>query len=254
MDDTARLAELASGVDAVVHLAFKHDANDLGAAISSDRAVIEAIGEALAGSGRPFLAASGTMMLIGSVAPGQLGTEHTPIDLEKNGNPRAATEAALLGLSAGGVCSAALRFAPTVHGPADLHGFIPALIAGARRAEGFGYVGDGSNRWPAVHDLDAAHLIRLALEKEDLPAGIALHAVADEGIAFRRIAEAIGRGTGVPVRSVTSDEAASSYGPVGGFIGVEDAASSEWTRDLLGWEPRHNGLMEDLEEGFYFRR
>lgn len=252
MDHTARLAELAAGCDAVVNLAFKHDA-DFGAAIASDRAVIEAIGEALAGTDKPFLAASGTMMLVGSTAPGEVGTEHTPIDLQKAGNPRADNEAVLLGLASRGVRSAALRFAPTVHGPTDLHGFIPTLIAGARKAGAFAYVGDGSNRWPAVHNLDVAHLIRRAVEKDDLPAGTPLHAASDQGIPFRRIAEAIGRGVGVPVRSVTAEEAASSYGPVGGFIGVDNPTSSDWTQDLLGWRPTHNGLMKDLEEGFYFR-
>lgn len=253
MADVDRLAELAAGADGVVNLAFAHDAGDFAAAAARERAVVEAIGEALAGSGRPFLAASGTMMLVGSVAPGQVGEERTPIDPAAATNPRAATERVLLGLAGRGVRSAALRFAPTVHGPADLHGFIPSLVAGARRAGSFGFVGDGSNRWPAVHDLDVAHLIRLALEKEDLPAGIPLHVVADQGIAFRRIAEAIGRGAGVPVGTVTPQEAG-SYGAVGGLIGVDNPTSSARTRELLGWEPTRNGLLDDLEEGFYFSR
>ncbi|GAA4191586.1 SDR family oxidoreductase [Gryllotalpicola kribbensis] len=254
MDDTARLAELAAESDAVVNLAFKHDNGDFGAAIAADRAVITAIGEALADSGKPFLAASGTMMLAGSTAPGEVGTEDAPIDTEHARNPRAVTEQQLLGLAARGVRSAALRFAPTVHGPADLHGFIPSLIAGAREDGTFGFVGDGSNRWPAVHNLDTAHLIRLALEKEDLPAGIPLHFAADEGIPFRQIAEAIGRGVGVPVAPVPQDEAAARYGFVGAFIGIDNPTSSAKTRELLKWEPSHNGLLEDLAEGFYFTR
>jgi nucleoside-diphosphate-sugar epimerase len=254
MDDTARLAELAATSDGVVNLAFKHDAGDFGAAIAADRAVIEAIGDALAGSGKPFFAASGTMMLAGSTPPGEFGTEDTPIDTTTARNPRAVTDQLLLGLSTRGVRSAALRFAPTVHGPADLHGFIPSLIAGARQAGSFGYVGDGSNRWPAVHNLDTAHLIRLALEKEDLPAGIPLHFAADEGIPFKQIADAIGRGVGVPVESVPQEVAAERYGFVGAFIGIDNPTSSAKTRELVGWQPTHNGLLEDLAEGFYFTR
>lgn len=254
MDDTARLAELAAGSDGVVHLAFEHDANDFGAAISADRAVIEAIGDALADTGKPLLAASGTMIIAGAAGPGEAGTEDTAIDPAQTGNPRGATEAVLLGLASRGVRSAALRFAPTVHGPTDLHGFIPSLIAEARRAGTFGYVGDGSNRWPAVHNLDVAHLIRLALEKEDLPAGIPLHFAAEEGIPFREIAEAIGSGAGVPVGSITVEDAASRYGFVGAVVGVDNPTSSARTRELLDWTPTHPGLLEDLAEGFYFSR
>ena len=254
MDDTARLAELAAQSDGVINLAFKHDNGDFGAAIAADRAVISAIGDALAGSGKPFLAASGTMMLVGSTKPGEVGTEDTPIDTESAANPRAVTEQQLRGLASRGVRSAALRFAPTVHGRADLHGFIPSLIAGARQAGSFGYVGDGENRWPAVHNLDTAHLIRLALEKDDLPAGIPLHFAADEGIPFREIAAAIGRGVGVPVESVAQEVAAERYGFVGAFIGLDNPTSSARTRELLGCQPTHPGLLEDLAEGFYFTR
>jgi nucleoside-diphosphate-sugar epimerase len=160
----------------------------------------------------------------------------------------------LLGLADRGVRSAALRFAPTVHGPTDLHGFIPSLIAGARQDGSFGFVGDGTNRWPAVHNLDTAHLIRLALEKDDAPAGIPLHFAADEGIPFREIAEAIGRGAGVPVTSVSREYAAGHYGFVGGFIGIDNPTSSEKTRELFDWTPTHPGLLEDLADGFYFAR
>ncbi|WP_022882117.1 SDR family oxidoreductase [Gryllotalpicola ginsengisoli] len=254
VDDTDRLAELAAAADGVVNLAFKHDAGDFGAAVAADRALIGAIADALDGSGKPFLAASGTMMLVGQVAPGEVGTEDTPIDAESAPNPRAVTEQLLLGLAARGVRSAALRLSPTVHGPTDFHGFIPSLIAGARAAGSFGYVGDGSNRWPAVHNLDAAHLIRLALEKEDLPAGIPLHVAAEEGIPFRRIAEAIARGAGVPIESVSQQTAAERYGFVGAFIGLDNPTSSAKTRELLGWQPTHSGLLEDLADGFYFTR
>lgn len=254
LDQTDRLAELAASADGVVHLAFKHDGGDYAAASAADRAVIEAIGGALENSGKPFLAASGTMMLVGAVAAGGVGTEDTVIDAERTGNPRAATEQLLLGLASRGVRSAALRFAPTVHGPRDLHGFVPTLIAAAREAGTFGYVGDGANRWPAVHNLDTAHLIRMALEKEDLPAGIPLHFAAEEGIPFRQIADAIGRGAGVPVESVTADVAAERYGFVGGFIGLDNPTSSVKTRALLGWTPTHQTLGEDLDEGFYFTR
>ncbi|HEY0247200.1 MAG TPA: SDR family oxidoreductase [Gryllotalpicola sp.] len=254
MDDTARLAELAAASDGVVNLAFQHDGGDFLAAITADRALIEAIGGALEGSGKPFLAASGTMMLAGSTAPGEVGTEDTVIDTSQAANPRAVTEGLLLGLAARGVRSAALRFAPTVHGPSDLHGFMPSLIAAARQAGTAGYVGNGSNRWPAVHNLDAAHLIRLALEKEDLPAGIPLHAAAEVGIRFTSIAEAIGRGAGVPVRSLSQEEAVATLGFIGNFAGVDNPTSSAATQELLGWTPTHQGLIEDLDEGFYFTR
>jgi len=254
VDDPGRLAELGSGADAVVHLAFKHDGGDFAAAVRTDRTVIEAVGDALSGSGKPFLAASGTMMLLGSVPPGEVGTEDTVIDASEAGNPRALTERFLLDLADRGVRTAALRFAPTVHGPTDLHGFIPSFIAAARAYGSFGYVGDGENRWPAVHNVDAAHLIRLALEKEDLPTGIPLHVAADEGIPFKQIAEAIGRGVGVPVGSVAPETAAEHYGFPGAFVGFDNPTSSAKTRELLGWSPSHNGLLEDLAEGFYFTR
>ncbi|MCL2516488.1 MAG: SDR family oxidoreductase [Microbacteriaceae bacterium] len=255
MDDTAHVAELAAAADGVVNLAFKHDFGDFGAALAADRALILAIGDALADSGKPFFAASGTMMLAGSTAPGEIGTEDTVVDASTAANPRAVTEQLLLGLSGRGIRTAALRFAPTVHGPTDLHGFIPTLIEAARAAGGFGYVGDGANRWPAVHNVDAAHLIRLALEKDDLPAGIPLHFAADEGIPFREIAEAIGRGAGVPVESVSAEVAAERYGFIGAFIGVDNPTSSAKTRELLSWTPSHPGLLEDLAlDGTYFTR
>jgi len=254
MDETDRLAELAAASDGVVNLAFSHDGGDFAAAIESDRALIGAIGVALEGSGKPFLAASGTMILVGSTPAGEFGSEDTVVDVSRAANPRAVTEKLLLGLADRGVRSGALRFSPTVHGPADLHGFIPSLIAAARQRGSFGYVGDGENRWPAVHNIDTAHLIRLAIENEDLPAGIPLHAVAEEGIPFRRIAEAIGRRAGVPVESVSPETAAERYGFVGRFVGVDNPTSSAGTQELLGWSPTHPGLLEDLADGFYFAR
>ncbi|WP_344791468.1 SDR family oxidoreductase [Gryllotalpicola daejeonensis] len=257
MDETARLAELAAESDGVVNLAFKHDSGDFAEALAADRALIEAIAGALEGSGKPFFAASGTMMVANAGAPGTASgaaaTEDTPFD-PAHAHPRAVTDHLLRELSKRGIRSAALRFAPTVHGPADLHGFIPSLIEGARRDGTFGYIGEGENRWPAVHNLDTAHLIRLALEKDDLPAGVALHFAADEGIPFRQIAEAIGRGVGVPVGPVAPEEGATRYGFVGSFIGIDNPTSSAQTRELLKWEPTHNGLLEDLADGFYFRR
>ncbi|GAB3613691.1 SDR family oxidoreductase [Humibacter ginsengisoli] len=252
IDDTDRLAELAATSDGVVNLAFKHDAGDFAAAAASDRALIEAIGRALEGSGKPFLAASGTMMLAGSTSPGDVGTESTPIEVARAQNPRAISEQQLLGLSDRGIRSAALRFAPTVHGPSDLHGFIPALIRFARENGYAAYVGDGENRWPAVHNIDAAHLIVLGLERA--PGGMPLHAVADEGIPFRRIAEAIGRGAGVPVRSISPEEAAGTMGLIGTVAAIDNPTSSTETREVLGWAPTHPGLLEDLAASFYFNR
>jgi nucleoside-diphosphate-sugar epimerase len=251
IDQPGPLAEAAGAADGVVHLAFKHDFSDFMAAIQTDRTVIDAIADALDGSGKPFHVASGTMMLA-AVQAGRIGTEDMVGDPESSPNPRAATESVVLGLAQRGIASAALRFSPSVHGPTDLHGFIPTLIAKARENGFAGYVGDGENRWPAVHNLDTAHLIRLGLEQA--PAGVALHAVGDEGIPFRQIAEAIGRGAGVPTRSLSPEEAAERIGFIGAFMGVDNPTSSVATQELLGWAPTHPGLIADLDEGFYFNR
>ncbi len=253
LDDLASLRSAAEASDGVIHLAFKHDVAFSGGfleAAQSDRGAIETFGEALAGSGRPFLIASGTLGL----KPGQVATEQ-----DKGADPgssaaggpemRMANAEMTLALASRGVRSSVVRLPPTVHGDGD-NGFMAALV-GMTRARGVsGYLGDGSNRWPAVHRFDAANLFRLALEQA--PAGSVLHAVADEGVPIREIAEVIGRHLNVPVASIPAEEAADQFGFLAGFLGLDAPASSTLTRELLGWQPTHPGLIEDLDKGHYF--
>ena len=252
LDDLDALKEAARGADGVIHLAFKHDlalaGGDFAGAVTADLRAVEAIGEALAGSGKPFVNTTGTMLLAHSVR-GRVGTEDDAG--EEGGNPRVASEKISLDLAKRGVRTSIVRLAPTVHSPLDHHGFVPMLVAAARK-NGFSmYVGEGSARWPAVHTLDAARLYRLAVEKA--PAGSHLHAAADEGVPFRAIAEAIGRGLGVPAKSIPAAEAAEIVGPFLGMITqLDNPTSSARTRELLGWKPEHADLLTDIAEGHYF--
>jgi nucleoside-diphosphate-sugar epimerase len=242
LTDTAGLAEAASGSDGVVHLGYLHDFSRMGDAAELDRNAMDAFADALEGSGKPLLFASGVFGL----APGRLGTEDDTPD--PAAHPRIAHSLAALTLGERGVRPVALRFSPTVHGQGD-HGFVAELARVARERGVSAYVGDGANRWPAVHRSDAATLVRLALEKA--PAGQSVHAVAEEGVPTRAIAEAIGRGLGVPVESVPAERAADHFGWIGMFFGADCTASSQKTRELLGWEPTGPTLLEDLDAGFY---
>jgi nucleoside-diphosphate-sugar epimerase len=253
LDDLDALKDASKKADGVIHLAFKHDlaltGGDFMGAVNADLRAVEAIGEALAGSGKPFVNTTGTMLLAHSVH-GRAGTEE---DLGKpGGNPRVASEDISLALAKRGARASIMRLAPTVHSSLDHHGFIPMLVAAARKNGFAGYVGDGAARWPAVHTLDAARLYRLALESA--PAGARLHAAADEGVPFKAIAEAIARGVGVPAKSIPAEKAADQ---LGGFIGMivqlDNPTSSARTRELLGWKPTHADLLADLAEGHYFR-
>jgi nucleoside-diphosphate-sugar epimerase len=256
LDDLGSLRSAADASDAVIHLAFKHDVAFSGGfqdAAEADRRAIETFGEALAGSGRPFIIASGTLGL----APGRVATErddgHGPGSAAafSGSGPamRLANAEMTLSFASRGVRSTVLRLPPTVHGEGD-NGFMAALVGMARGSGVSGYLGDGSNRWPAVHRLDAAHLFRLALEKA--PAGSVLHAVADEGVPIREIAEVIGRHLDVPVASIPPEQAGEQFGFLAGFVGIDAPASSELTRELLGWQPAHPGLIDDLDKGRYF--
>jgi nucleoside-diphosphate-sugar epimerase len=253
LDDLDGLREAARNADGVIHLAFKHDlalsGGDFAGALTADLGAVEAIGEALAGSGKPFVNTSGTMLLAHSVH-GRAGTEDD--QGQDGGNPRVASEKLSLAFATRGVRASIMRLAPTVHSSLDHSGFIPMIIAAARKNGFSPYVGDGAARWPAVHTLDAARLYRLALEAA--PAASHVHAAAEEGVPFRAIAEAIGRGLGVPARSIRSEEAADVFG---GFLGLvaqlDNPTSSARTRGLLGWKPTHAGLIADLAEGHYFR-
>ena len=248
LDDLDGLREAAAAADGVIHLAFKHEAmraGDFVGALTADLRAIEAIADALAGSEKPFVGTSGTLLLAGACL-GRVGTEADTLD----GGPRIDAENTVIALAERGVRSSVLRLPPTVHSALDRHGFVPGLIAVAREKGVSGYVGDGANRWPAGHTLDAAHLYRLALESA--PAGTRLHAVDDEGIAFRQIAEVIGRHLDRPVVSVPADEAEAHFGYLSAFVALDNPASGARTRELLGWQPTHPGLIADLEQGHYF--
>ena len=252
LDDLDGLREAAKNADGVIHLAFKHDlafaGGDFAGAVAAALRAVEAIGEALAGSGKPFVNTTGTMLLAHSVR-GRAGTEDDAG--QEGGNPRVASEAISLAFAERGVRTSIMRLAPTVHSSLDHAGFIPMVIAAARKNGFSAYVGDGSARWPAVHTLDAARLYRLA--GEAAPAGARLHAAAEEGVPFRAIAEAIGRGLGVPAKSIP---AAQMGDILGGFLGVvtqlDNPTSSAKTRALLGWKPMHADLLADIAEGHYF--
>ena len=248
IDDLDLLRSAAADADGVIHLAFKHEAmrsGDMQGAADADLAAIEAMLDALAGTGKPFVGTSGTLLLA-MIAPGRTGTE----DIAGPGGPRIDAENLTIETAARGVRTSVVRLPPTVHSSLDHHGFAHILIGIARQAGVSGYVEDGANRWPSVHTLDAATVYRLALESA--PAGTRLHAVADEGVPFRDIAAAIGRGVGVPTASISAADAADRFAFLGRMVGVDNPTSSELTRKLLNWNPAHPGLIEDLAQGHYF--
>jgi nucleoside-diphosphate-sugar epimerase len=250
LDDLDGLRAAAATADGVIHLAFKHDLigpDGRPAAIAADLAAIKALASALEGTGKPLVTTSGTLMLSFAEITGRPGTE---ADFATSG-PRVEAENFVIGFAGNGVRSSIVRLPPIVHSSLDHHGFTHILIGIARQAGESAYVGDGSNRWPSVHTLDAARVYRLALE--NAPAGRRLHAVADEGIPFRDIAAAIGRGAGVPVTSISAEDAGERFGFLGAFVGVDNPSSSAVTRKLLGWEPTHPGLIDDLAERHYFQ-
>jgi nucleoside-diphosphate-sugar epimerase len=254
VDDPAGLARAAAAADGVIHLAFQHEVafgGDFAAAAAADRRAVEAMGAALAGSDRPFVLASGMIGL----TFGRAATEEDGLVLSEavRGTPasrRAATALLTLSLAGVGVRSSVLRYPPTVHGDGD-HGFMATLVGIARQRGVAGYVGDGANRWPAVHRSDAARLTRLAVEAA--PAGSVLHAVGDEGVAFRDIAEVMSRHLDVPTASVDPADAFEHFSFLGAFVGTDTPASATLTAELLGWKPTGPGLLEDLEQGHYFR-
>lgn len=247
--DLEDLESLKSGVaasDGVIHTGFIHDFSRFKECCEIDRIAINTMGEALAGSERPLIITSGIGILS---VPGRLATEED-IPAASSSNPRVASELAADALAEKGVRVSIVRLPPSVHGPND-HGFIPILIGIAREKGVSVYKEEGQNHWPAVHRLDAAKLFRLALEKA--PAGVVrYHAAAEEGIAFREIAEAIGEGVNVPVVSKSVEEAAQHFTWFAHFAGMNCAASSEHTREVLGWKPEQPGLIEDLEISGYF--
>jgi nucleoside-diphosphate-sugar epimerase len=258
IDDLDLLASAAAGADGVLHLAFKHDIAFAGGsfqdAVDADRRAAQALGEALVGTGKPFSIASG---IIGA-APGRVAGETDGQEdggttglYDETGWTRLDTAHEVRDLSQRGVRSSVVRLAPTNHGDGD-NGFMASLVATARRTGVAGYVGDGTNRWCAVHRLDTAHLFCLALEAA--PAGSTLHAVAEEGVALAEVAAVIGRHLDLPTASVDPADAAAHFGWLAGPVSADCPASSALTRQRLGWRPVQPGLLADLDRGHYFTR
>jgi nucleoside-diphosphate-sugar epimerase len=242
LDDLDSLRGAAAQAEGVVHLGYKHDFSQMAAAAQTDRAAIEVFADVLQGTGGPLLIASGTMGL----AVGRVGTE---ADMPNAGiHPRIASAIYTLGLADRGIRPMVVRFAPTVHGAGGDHGFVAVLARIAREKRVSAYIGDGRNRWSAVNRLDAK-LVQLAIDKA--APGSVLHAVAEEGIATRDIATALGKFLDVPVESIPEERAQQHFDWLGMFFGVDTPASSVRTRALLEWKPTHATLLEDIAAGHY---
>jgi nucleoside-diphosphate-sugar epimerase len=245
LEDTDGLRAAAAAADGVIHTGYIHDFSPTGdpaAAAAVDGRAIAAFGDALAGTGKPLVVASG----LPHPPPGGVATEE--VRSVNPAHPRV-SEPAALAAAERGVRASVVRLAPSVHGEGD-YWFIPIFIGVARRTGVSAYIGDGANVWPAVHRVDAARLFRIALEQA--PAGTLLNAVADEGVPFREIAEVIGRHLDVPVKSIPAEDAADHFGTLAGFAAYDVPASSAITRERFGWRPTQPGLIADLDQGHYF--
>jgi nucleoside-diphosphate-sugar epimerase len=243
--DTGSLQATAAASDGVIHLAYRHG-EPSAAAAATDRQVTEALGDALAGSGKPLVITSGTLVL----PAGRVGTESDAADPGAPAAARAPSECAALALAKQGVRTSVVRLAPCVHERVK-RGFAGALVDAARRSGFAGCLGDGSQRWPALHRQDAATLYRLALEQA--PAGTVLHGVGEQGVQLLAIAEFVATRLGVPVRQVPADQAEEYFGWLAVLAGIDAPASSTATRSLLGWEPVHPGLLDDIAHGDFFQ-
>jgi nucleoside-diphosphate-sugar epimerase len=244
LDDLDGIRAGADEAEAVIHLANKHDFSNPAVSNAAERAAVQTIGDALTGSGRPFLFASG----VAALTQGRPATEADPSPFHGPESPRGGAENLGLEFVHRDVRSISLRFAPTVHGLRD-HGFLAILSAIARDKGVAGYPGDGTNRWAAVHRSDAARMVTLGLDKA--PAGARLHAVAEDGVPTRQIAEAIGRAFDLPVASIDPDGVESHFGWIGGFFAMDLTATSAATQELLGWTPTGPTLVEDIDAGAY---
>ena len=247
LDDLASIRAGAADAEAVIHLANKHDWSDPAGTAAAERAAVQTIGDALAGTGRPFLLASG----VASLTWGRPATEDDASRFHGPDSPRGGSENHALEFTGRGVHTVSLRFAPTVHGVGD-HGFIAIIAATARQKGVSGYPGDGTNRWAAVHRSDAARVVGLGLAKA--PAGTRLHAVAEVGVPTRDIAEALGRALGLPVTSIDPDDVPGHFGWIGTFFSMDLTATSTATQELLGWRPAGPALIEDIDAGAYSTR
>ncbi|MYN38497.1 NAD-dependent epimerase/dehydratase family protein [Duganella sp. FT109W] len=243
LSDLDVLAAGARACDGVIHTAFIHDFKDFNAAGETDRRAIEAMGEAMAGSGKPLITTSGSALL----PHGRVGTENDAPDPAGPAQHRTASEQLTLALAARDVRSTLVRLPPSVHGDGD-YGFAPRLVDIARAKGVSAYIGEGNNRWPAVHRFDAARLYRLVLEHGT--AGARYHAIGEQGVATREIAEVIGKGLGVPIVSLAAEEALEHFGFLARFFGADCPASSAQTREQLGWQPAGQGLIEDLAQHY----
>jgi nucleoside-diphosphate-sugar epimerase len=244
IEELDALRAAAASADGVVHCAFNHDFTRFARNCEDDRRAIEALGDALAGSARPLLVTSGVAYL----AQGRAATEDDRPPSPSERMPRL-SEAAADAVAERGVRASVVRLAPSVHGDGD-HGFVPLLVNLAREKGESAFIGEGLNRWPGVHREDAARLFRLALEKGER--GARWHAIAEEGVPFKDIAAAIGRGLGLPVVPKPPAQADAHFGWFAGFAAMDAPASSARTRAALGWSPSRPGLLDDLAQPGYF--
>ncbi|GJN87119.1 hypothetical protein Rhopal_000064-T1 [Rhodotorula paludigena] len=250
IDDYESLKRGAQQADAVIHLAFKHDFENYWANCLQEGEVVKALGEALEGTNKPLIVTSATAVLTDTRDPSSTApsTEHDPVPTDMAVMPRCISETASLAFSSRGVRVSVVRLPPSVHGRGE-HGFIPMIVDAARKAGASGYIGEGTNVWPSVGRDDAAVLYRLALEKGDN--GDIFHAVHDQGVPFKSIADAIGKRTGLPVKSVKEDEGEAHFGWLARIAKLSNPVSAKWTSEKLGWQPKGTTLLEDIEAGVY---